>query len=461
VNEGLVLLRAFWIGMAAHIWQSSLVLVALAGLAWSLRREPAEAGNTLWRLALVKLLLPLPLLGPLLQGLSPRLVDRVSSALWGGESGPAGIVIRLTVTPLSALPGDPVPASLATGVLLLLTALWGSGVLVILLWSAAGAVRGRRRTRPPEEIHPETNRRLSSALAGTRIPRHRIRITADRTMPSAAGILRPRISLPEEFVHAMEPAALRGILLHEMAHCRRHDPLFALLGRLAFALFFFYPPLRLLIRRLSDTAELACDERVLAAGISAADYRQALTGAVRLGLGPAPLPAAAHPDASPFLVRRLDRLSRDRRTQIMRRHRLTIAVAAALVAGFSLLPASLPPAAPALTTPGSNTHDGEPAGKLTLDDVDTEPKIIVDSRVQPVYPESARSAKVSGPVVLEAIIDENGKIRDIKVIESPEGGEALAEAAKEAVMQWRYEPATLDGRPVAVLAEITVKFRLS
>jgi len=144
----------------------------------------------------------------------------------------------------------------------------------------------------------------------------------------------------------------------------------------------------------------------------------------------------------------------------MRKHRLTIAVAAALVAGFSFMPTSLPPAAPALPAAGSDAQASDPAGELTFAEVDTEPKIIADSRVQPAYPESARSAGVSGPVLLEAIIDEEGKVRDIKVVKSPEGDTTLSRAAEEAVKQWRYEPATLDGQAVAVLAKITVKFRL-
>jgi TonB family protein len=459
VNEGLTLLRAFWIAMAAHIWQSSLVLALLMGLAWRLRRESAEVGNVIWRLALLKLLLPLPLLGPLLHGLSPRLADWISSALHGEAGSPAGIVIRLTVAPLSALQSRTAPASvLMDHLLVLFTALWCVVVLTILFWSVAEAARGRRHALLPGDLGPGTLPRLNQALVGTGISHRRIRITGDRTMPAAAGIFRPRISIPEELVQALEPAALRGILLHEMAHCRRHDPLFAVLGRLAFSLFFFYPPLWLLSRRLSDTAELACDERVLAAGIPAATYHRALTGAILLGLGPAASPAAARPTTSPFLVRRLERLSYYRRTRNMRRHRLTIAVAAALVAGFSFLPATLPPAATAAA--GSATGSTEPSEKLTFADVDTEPKAISDSRVQPAYPESARSAGISGAVVLEAVIDEDGRVREIEVIKSPDGGTSLARAATEAVRQWRYEPATVDGQAVAVVAKITVRFHL-
>ena len=70
--------------------------------------------------------------------------------------------------------------------------------------------------------------------------------------------------------------SLRSVLLHEDAHCRRHDVAFAYLGRLALVLFFFHPLVWLLNRRLAETAELAADEAVLAAGIPASSYRRTL-----------------------------------------------------------------------------------------------------------------------------------------------------------------------------------------
>jgi len=76
-------------------------------------------------------------------------------------------------------------------------------------------------------------------------------------------------------------------------------------------------------------------------------------------------------------------------------------------------------------------------------------------RVEPAFPEQARSLGLFGPVVLEASIDENGAVEDVKVIS---GHPVLARAAIEAVRQWRYSPSLLNGKPVKVKADITVRF---
>ncbi len=77
--------------------------------------------------------------------------------------------------------------------------------------------------------------------------------------------------------------------------------------------------------------------------------------------------------------------------------------------------------------------------------------------VTPDYPNSARLARVQGPVRLRAVIDETGAIEDITLLE---GNPLLAPAATEAVARWRYRPAMLDGRPVRVWVVVTVHFTL-
>ncbi len=78
-------------------------------------------------------------------------------------------------------------------------------------------------------------------------------------------------------------------------------------------------------------------------------------------------------------------------------------------------------------------------------------------RVSPDYPLTAKLARVQGPVVLRAVIDESGAIEDVTVLE---GHPLLVPAASEAVAAWRYRPATLDGRPVRVWLLVTVRFTL-
>jgi len=87
-----------------------------------------------------------------------------------------------------------------------------------------------------------------------------------------------------------------------------------------------------------------------------------------------------------------------------------------------------------------------------------EPRLL--KRVDPVYPEGARKTLVAGRVVLEVVLDRYGVPHAPIVVEMTEGCEELAAAAVEAVLQWRYEPARLDGSPVPVYFSVNVSFRL-
>ncbi len=65
----------------------------------------------------------------------------------------------------------------------------------------------------------------------------------------------------------------------------------------------------------------------------------------------------------------------------------------------------------------------------------------VKTRVAPTYPEIAKRMRVSGTVKLEAAVDAQGKVTDVKELS---GNHVLALAAKEALMQWKFEPAPAD-----------------
>ncbi len=79
-------------------------------------------------------------------------------------------------------------------------------------------------------------------------------------------------------------------------------------------------------------------------------------------------------------------------------------------------------------------------------------------RIEPAYPEIARKARIEGIVVLEAIIGRSGRVEDLHLVKSV--NLLLDAAALDAVKQWRYRPATLDGLPVRVFLTVTVDFRL-
>jgi protein TonB len=79
------------------------------------------------------------------------------------------------------------------------------------------------------------------------------------------------------------------------------------------------------------------------------------------------------------------------------------------------------------------------------------------SKVQPVYPPIALSSRVSGVVILEAVIGVDGRVTDAKVLRSIP---LLDQAAVDAVRQWAYTPTLLNGVPVPVIMTVTVTFSL-
>jgi TonB family protein len=83
---------------------------------------------------------------------------------------------------------------------------------------------------------------------------------------------------------------------------------------------------------------------------------------------------------------------------------------------------------------------------------------IVLRKVDPIYPEGARLARASGIVIVETVIDKTGRVTDAVVLKSLPYG--LSEAALDAVKQWVFEPGTQNGRPVNVIFNLTVNFKL-
>jgi protein TonB len=79
-------------------------------------------------------------------------------------------------------------------------------------------------------------------------------------------------------------------------------------------------------------------------------------------------------------------------------------------------------------------------------------------RVQPEYPAMARAVHISGTVQLRAIIARDGAVRELQVIS---GNPLLVQAARAAVLRWRYRPTLLNGEPVEVETYITANFLLN
>jgi periplasmic protein TonB len=78
--------------------------------------------------------------------------------------------------------------------------------------------------------------------------------------------------------------------------------------------------------------------------------------------------------------------------------------------------------------------------------------------VPPVYPPLARQTRVWGTVVVDAVVDEHGNVVQAHVVS---GHPLLVEAALKAVLQWKFEPTTLNGQPISVEMQVQVHFNLN
>jgi TonB family protein len=79
-------------------------------------------------------------------------------------------------------------------------------------------------------------------------------------------------------------------------------------------------------------------------------------------------------------------------------------------------------------------------------------------KVSPIYPSSARQARISGTVLIEVLIGADGSVNDMLVTSAPSPD--LAIAALVAVQKWRYSPVQIDGKRVPALTVVDVNFQL-
>jgi protein TonB len=97
----------------------------------------------------------------------------------------------------------------------------------------------------------------------------------------------------------------------------------------------------------------------------------------------------------------------------------------------------------------------EPIGPMHLHSGMKAP--VKTTHVAPLYPVIARQAHIDGVVILEAVLDDRGRVESVRVLRSIP---MLDQAAVDAVRQWRFTPALLNGQAVPVVMTVTVNFTL-
>jgi TonB family protein len=104
---------------------------------------------------------------------------------------------------------------------------------------------------------------------------------------------------------------------------------------------------------------------------------------------------------------------------------------------------------------GAGGQPAAPAAPLAIGGNVTPARLF--SSVQPAYSALAKSQHVSGDVKIDALIDANGRVTTMKILSGPP---LLQQSAMDALRQWKYQPAMLNGNPVSMHLTVTLQFRL-
>ena len=260
-----------------------------------------------------------------------------------------------------------------------------------------------------------------------------LRYSDEISGPVACGFARTRILLPLG-AEDWSPETLKQVLAHEQAHGTRFDIAWDLLGSLVVAVCWIQPFAWIALRELRREREWACDDLVLDLGLDRIEYAQTI------------YEFAAESSLQPAMAGS-GRGSLEERMK----HLLNINAPRRKVTLLSATLATLGLVAMAFTLPLLSLAQDKEAKPY-----DQPPRVAY--KVEPQYTEGARDRKVAGTVILKVTVRTNGGADDIAIVRSLDPD--LDEQAILAVKQWRFEPATKDGREVDVPATIEVNFKL-
>lgn len=275
--------------------KATIILLAALGITLAMQRASAGARHLVWLVTLGTLLFvpAIAILAPIpLEILPPRTATVTAPQPATGavvaprDAAPsAGRMASTVVAPSPATATASSKSQSATivsritsmsGVSAIVT-IWSAVVVILCLSLAYGAfavrriVRNARPLDSPDWLTPLWE--VADRLSLDEPPR--LLGSDDAKMPFACGIIRPTIVLPAD-CGSWSLDRRRAVLLHELAHVRRHDLIGHTLGRLACAIYWFHPLVWTAAKRLRSESERACDDLALACGARASDYAEHL-----------------------------------------------------------------------------------------------------------------------------------------------------------------------------------------
>jgi bla regulator protein BlaR1 len=251
-------------GLAHHLWQSTLFAVMVYCLTLLLRKNGARIRCLMWQAASVKFLVPFALLTavgahiPWPFGANPGLKPGLLSI----AVQKAAQITRFEWEFVATLRQLTHTGEYEEVVLILLGLLWGLGTLIV-------ATRWYARWRLVRRVLRESTQTNLAFV----VP---VKSSSSLLEPAVVGILHPVLLLPEGLGRRLTTAELHAVLAHECCHVVWKDNLCAALHMLVEALFWFHPLVWWLGAHIVDERERACDEHVLADGNAPATYAEGI-----------------------------------------------------------------------------------------------------------------------------------------------------------------------------------------
>jgi uncharacterized protein (TIGR03435 family) len=238
-----------------HLWQSTLCAAIVGVLTLLLTRNRAQVRYWLWLSASLKFAIPFSLL--IAFGSHVELSEQPTTRQMPTQSQ-LPILARAVFVPAASATAAPVATMRKTSrIPALLLIVWGCGFTVVLVswW------RQWRRIR--KALRAATRLDLETLDLETRV---QAMSSPELLEPGIFGIWCPVLLLPEGITDHLTPAQLDAIVAHELCHARRGDNLGAAVHMAIEAVFWFYPLVWWLGRRIIEERERACDEQVLSSG---------------------------------------------------------------------------------------------------------------------------------------------------------------------------------------------------
>lgn len=318
--------QALPVYILAHLWQSTIFVLAAGLLTVVFRGNRAQVRYWLWLSASLKFLVPFALLlnlGSYLETLMPA-ARQVASQI-------ATPVVSWTIEEFSApsLSGTLTQSTTATAATsdihwlpIALLALWLAGFATVAFIRFRGWLRIRAAVR---------------ASVATGISHSvEIRMSQYHLGPAVVGVVRPVLLFPTGIAERLTPSELEAVLAHELCHVRRRDNLFAAIHMFVEAALWFHPLVWWISARLVEEREQACDEEVLRLGSQPEIYADAILNVCKFYVQSPLVCASGVSGAS--IRRRIEAIMLNRFEQLSRAKKLLLAGAgmAALVGPIAI-----------------------------------------------------------------------------------------------------------------------------